>query len=205
MMGRDARVLLAGMQGAVGVEWLVSGFNKVLSGKFPQGLGAELTNRMQGNPNGWYDHLLRDLVVPHSLAFGYLIEYVELGTGIALLCGIALLLARPRPAGATQSRLEAAELAVVAAAALVGTFLSVNFHFLMGDSLIPALAPTHPFDEGIDLDTLLPPFCLIIALANFRLIDTVWDWCVRRVTVARARPSSGRDALSRHNPTGEPV
>jgi thiosulfate dehydrogenase (quinone) large subunit len=205
MMGRDARILLAGMQGVVGIEWLVSGFNKVLSGKFPQGLGAELTDRMQSNPNGWYDQLLRGLVVPHSLAFGYLIEYVELATGIALLCGIALLLSRPRPAGATQSRLEVAELAAVAAAALIGAFLTVNFHFLMGDGVIPALAPTRPFDEGIDLDTLLPPFCLIIALANVRLIDTAWDWCVRRVTEARVRPSSERDALPRQNSTGEPV
>lgn len=205
MMGRDARVLLAGMQGVVGIEWLVSGFNKVLSGTFPQGLGAELTDRMHSNPNGWYDQLLRALVVPHSIAFGYLIEYVELATGIALLCGIALLLARPRPAGATQSRLEVAELAAVAAAALVGAFLSVNFHFLMGDGMFPALAPTRPFDEGIDLDTLLPPLCLIIALANLRLIDAVWGWCVRRITKVRARPSSVGDALSRRNPTGEPV
>lgn len=180
MLSRDARVLLAGVQGLVGVEWLVSGANKVFSGTFAQGLAAELGADLKDNPNLWYGALLRGVVMPHSLAFGFLIEWTELAIGIALLSGLVLLLARSRPAGTGQSRLEAGELAAVVGAALVGAFLCVNFHFLMGDGLVPSFNPGHPFDEGIDLDTLLPPLSLLIALGNARLIEVVPGWLARQ-------------------------
>jgi DMSO/TMAO reductase YedYZ molybdopterin-dependent catalytic subunit len=53
----------------------------------------------------------------------------------------------------------------------------------MGDGLLPALDPTHPYDEGVDLDTLMPPLALIVAAANARLL-----WLVTRPATT---PSAG--------------
>jgi hypothetical protein len=49
-------------------------------------------------------------------------------------------------------------------------FLCVNFHFFMGDGLIPWFDPTRPFDEGVSLDTLMPLFSVIIFIVNARLL-----------------------------------
>jgi thiosulfate dehydrogenase (quinone) large subunit len=179
MLGRDARYLLAAVQAVVACEWLVSGANKVLSGTFPQGLAGALDMSTMSNmsdmpnPNGWYVAFLHAVVLPHSVLFGYLIESAELVIGAALLAGAVLLVGQMPAAGAPHHRLATEVLAVAAVAALAGTFLCVNFHFWMGDGLIPTLNPAHPFDEGIDLDTLLPPLCLIVAIANFRLFEAL--------------------------------
>lgn len=173
MLGREARYLLAAIQAVVACEWLVSGTNKVLSRSFPQGLAGALVMSDMLNPNGWYVAFLHAVVLPHSILFGYLIESAELAIGAVLLGGAALLVGRAPRVGTPQHYLATGMLATVAVAALAGTFLCVNFHFWMGDGLVPTLNPGRPFDEGIDLDTLLPPLCLIIALANFRLFEAL--------------------------------
>ena len=36
--------------------------------------------------------------------------------------------------------------------------------------VIPTFTPAAPYNEGIDLDGLLPPLCLVIIIANIALI-----------------------------------
>lgn len=172
MFSKGTRILLALIQAIVGYEWLVSGANKVLSGQFPQGLAAALDGGLKGNPNGWYVSFVRAVVLPHSVFYGYLIELAEVGIGLALLGGALLLIGHIPTRGAPFYRLARAEIGAAAIAAFACLVLCVNFHFYMGDGLISALNPGNPFDQGIDLDTLLPPIAAIVCVLNIRLL--IW-------------------------------
>jgi hypothetical protein len=171
MLSRDARYLVGIVEGLIAWEWLVSGANKLLAGDFPQGLGVTLSDSLRNNPNGWYVQLLKTLVIPRSVGFGYAIEYGETLIGLGLLIGAILLFGPVRRKGDPQYRFAIAEMAVAAVAALACAFLCINFHFFMGNGLFPGLNPSNPFDEGISLDTLMPPLSLVVLGAN------VWALC----------------------------
>jgi thiosulfate dehydrogenase [quinone] large subunit len=162
MAHRDARYLAAALQGIIGWEWLVSGTNKVLSGSFPRGLAGALMDGSKGNPNSWYVAILQAVVIPHGILFGYLIETVEVLSGLALLAGALLLLGGVRRKGEPHYRLALGQVVAAAVAALACVFLCVNFHFFAGDGVIPGVRPAAAFNEGIDLDTLMAPLALLI-------------------------------------------
>jgi hypothetical protein len=180
MLSRDARWIAAAVQAVIAWEWLVSGANKVLAGNFPQGLADTLHEGIQNNPNGWYVSMLQSLVLPHSVAFGYLIEATELFIGMALFIGIVVLIGPVRHRGMPQYRLAVGEVAAATIAALLCAFLCINFHFFMGDGLFPWFDPTHAFDEGITLDTLMPPVAVLLFLVNARLLVTMTELPVGR-------------------------
>lgn len=170
MMSRDARWVAAAVQLVIAWEWLVSGANKVLSGSFPQGLAGTLRDGMQQNPNGWYVALLDRVVLPHSVFFGYLIEETEVLVGFALLIGAVALIGPMRRRGAPEHRLLALEIGAAAVATLICAFLCVNFHFFMGNGIIPWINPSQAYDEGITLDTLMPPLCILLFIFNARVL-----------------------------------
>lgn len=169
MLNRTARVLLAAIQAIIGWEWLMSGGNKLLSGTFPQDLADVLNTNMKDNPNAWYVAFLKQTILPHSVSYGYFIEWTEVTIGILLLSGALVLLGQPRLAGEPQHRLAVAYSFTVALAAAVAIGMTVNFHFLMGGWIIPSFDPTAANVEAIDLDALLPPFSLVIIIANIAL------------------------------------
>lgn len=43
-------------------------------------------------------------------------------------------------------------------------------HVLMGGWIFPIFKPSAPFNEGIDLDGIIPPICLVIIIANLLMI-----------------------------------
>lgn len=185
MLSKGTRTLLALIQAVVGYEWLVSGANKVLSGQFPQGLADALADGAKHNPNGWYVSFLQAVVLPHSELFGYLIELAEVGIGLALLGGALVLIGHVPTGGERYARLARFEIGVAALAAFACLALCVNFHFFMGDGFVSALNPGAPFDEGIDLDTLLPPIAAIICIFNTRLLVALIGDEVVRARLAR--------------------
>ena len=151
----------------------MSGGNKLLSGTFPQGLADSLSTGIQNNPNGWYVTFLQQLVLPHSVFFGYLVEWTEVIVGLILLSGALMLLGRPRVRGEAQYGLAASYCIAVAAAAAVSAFMNINFHFWMGGWVFPAFDPTSTYNESIDLDALLPPLSLVILIANLALFKAL--------------------------------
>jgi len=173
MFSKGTRYLLAAVQAVVGYEWLVSGANKVLSGSFPQGLADALREGLKDNPNVWYVEFVRGVVLPHSVAYGYLIQYCELAAGVALLIGALVLCGRLPERGQPYYRLAIAEIAAATAASFGCLLLCVNLHFWMGDGLISSINTAKAFDEGIDLDTLLPPLSLILLVMNGRLLTVL--------------------------------
>jgi hypothetical protein len=183
-ISRDARWVAAAVQGVIAWEWLVSGTNKVLLGTFPQGLGAALNEGIQQNPNGWYVSLLRRLVIAHSVAFGFLVEAAEIGIAVALLMGVAVLIGPVHRRGTPQYRLAVGEMAAATVAVVVCAFLCINFHFFMGDGIIPWFDPARAFDEGLTLDTLMPPLSLLILVINVRVLSDMtgmqWSAALRQ-------------------------
>ncbi len=180
IFSRDARWVAAALQAVIAWEWLVSGANKVLAGNFPQGLADTLDEGMHDNPNGWYVSILQHVVLPHSVAFGYLIEATELFIGIALFIGVIVLVGPVRRHGMPQYRLAVGEVAAAMVAALLCAFLCVNFHFFMGDGVFPWFNPANAFDEGITLDTLMPPVAVLLFLVNARLLVVMTEMPVGR-------------------------
>jgi len=172
MLTRAARYVLAAIQLIIGWEWFVSGTNKVLSGTFPQSLLNTLNTGTQDNPNSWYVSFLHNVVVPHSMSFGYMIEWTEVMVGLALLAGALILIGKPRMRGDPQHGLVVACSVAVILLAAVGAFFTVNFHFWMGHGIIPGMGAV-PTDEGIDLDALIPPFALVIIIANLAWIKAL--------------------------------
>lgn len=167
---KEARYLLAAIQAIIGWEWITSGLVKVLSGSFPQSLSDTLTEGFQGNPNGWYISFLRSVVLPHSVFYGYLIEWAEVIVGVVLLFGVLLLIGRPKALVNAPRNVSVSMYATVAVVAVIAAFLCINFHFWMGKSIIPGPG-ADPGDEGIDLDALMPPFSFIIMVANLYIVS----------------------------------
>lgn len=173
MLNRSTRNLLAAIQAILGWEWLMSGGNKLLSGSFPQGLAATLTDNFKDNPNTWYVTFLQQIILPHSVFYGYLIEWTEITIAVILLGGALLLLGQPRLPGEPQHGIAVGYCITVAIAAAVGALLTVNFHFLMGGWVIPGFNSSAAYNEGIDLDALIPPLSLVILIANLAFANAM--------------------------------
>jgi hypothetical protein len=171
MLHRTTRYILAAVQAIVGWEWFMSGGNKLFSGSFPQGLAKTLNNNMNNNPNSWYVTFLQQNVLPHSIFYGYLIEWMEVAIGVIFLTGALLLLGQQRVQGEPQHHHAVAYSIIVAIAALAGIVMTVNFHFLMGGWIVPLFNATAANGESIDLDALLPPLSLVIIISNLALAN----------------------------------
>ena len=168
---QDGRFAVAAVEGIIGWEWLISGANKLISGVFPSGLAAMLSDGLKRNPNSWYVAFVMQAILPHSVVFGYLIEVTETLIGVALLTGaVGLLSALPRP-GEPQYRIALAQSIAAATGALAAVFLCVNFHFFVGDGLFPGVNPANAFGEGVDLDTLVAPLALVLLLVNLARVS----------------------------------
>lgn len=142
----------------IGYEWFISGLVKFVRGDFPTGLAGELAEKSEGTA-AWYRGFLESAVIPNASLFGYAIELAELLAGVALIGGsLVWLLAWDR----VSDRVRRTVLFVMAAAATGGALLAVNLHLANG-APHPWLIPGDAFDEGIDLDSVLPAIQLVIA------------------------------------------
>ena len=149
----------------IGYEWFISGLVKLVRGDFPSGLAGELREKSEG-VMAWYGRFLERVAIPNAPLLGYLIEFAELLAGVALIAGpLVWLLAWER----VSDRTRAAVLFFMAAAAIGGTFLAVNLHLANGASH-PWLIPGDAFDEGIDLDSVLPAIQVVIATVSIVLL-----------------------------------
>jgi len=139
----------------IGYEWFMSGLTKIVRGGFPSGLGDELTEKSEGAA-GWFRDFLDSVVIPNATGFGYLI------VGIGLVAAaLTWLLAWDRVGASAR----AAALAVTVLAALAGVAMNVAFHLANG-SAHPWLIPGDGFDEGVDLDSLMPAIQLVLAFVS---------------------------------------
>jgi hypothetical protein len=123
-------IALAGLQLVIGYQWLVSGVDKLLLGTFPGQLGHLLAGQIgSGKLPGSFAALLRWLVVPNALLFGYAVMFGETLAGLGLVG--AGLLALLRPVVETRAR---------------GRLWTI---FAMTDRLVTALAPLAASGAGL--------------------------------------------------------
>ena len=172
------------IQAAIGYEWAMSGLTKIVRGGFPSGLAAELRDKSQGAPS-WYRSFLDGSVIPHATTWGYAIEITELVIGVALIATAAIWLLRWESLSATRQQ---ALLLGVAAAALAGVVMNISFHLANG-APHPWLIPKSGFDEGVDLDSLMPFIQLVIAAGALRM------WALARRTHAGVLVAKPRTAV----------
>ncbi len=168
--GISSRVGLIGLllvQAFIGYEWFMSGITKIVRGGFPSGLADELRAKSAGAA-GWYKSFLDGSVIPNATAFGYLIEIGELLIGIAfVVAAFVWLFSWQRLPGGGRVAL----LLVTAVASFGAIFMNVNFH-LANSSAHPWFIPKEGFDEGVDLDSLMPAIELVLlALSTSFLVS----------------------------------
>lgn len=82
---------------AVGIMWLRSSFAKFTTGTFINTLGATLTKAAEKNPYPWFKQFLNSVAVPNSQIFGFLVQYGELFSALAITVGAILSLVNPHP------------------------------------------------------------------------------------------------------------
>ena len=148
----------------IGYEWFMSGLVKFVRGDFPAGLAEDLLTKSAGTA-AWYRGFLTSAVIPVAELLGYAIEASEVLAGVALIAGpLVWLFAWHR----VSDRTRLAVLFFMAAAAIGGAFLAINLHLANGASH-PWLIPGDAFDEGIDLDSVLPAIQIVIAMVSITL------------------------------------
>lgn len=131
-------------------EWLISGFNKLMSADFQSGLGKQINDAAGGNPNHWYVRFLTQVELPHTVAMAFLVQWGEIAVGLGLVVGAVRWLACPR----LPDRLLRWFDVILVAALIGGALMTVNYWFMAGNTL-PWLNAGNPFNEGIDIDGLL--------------------------------------------------
>lgn len=112
-------------------------------------------------------------MVPNGSVFGYLIEIGELIIGVALMAAAAMWLFRWQR---LDLRARSVVLLGTAIAAAGGLLMNINFHLANG-SAHPWLIPSSGFDEGVDLDSLMPAIQIVLIAVSVG----VSGWrCVRQ-------------------------
>ena len=171
----------------VGYEWFMSGLTKLVRGGFPSGLAEELREKSEGAPE-WYATFLDGTVIPNGRTFGVLIELGELAIGLALIATAIVLMLRWRWLA---YRAEMTVLVVVVLASVAAILMNIAFHLANG-SPHPWLIPGDGFDEGVDLDSLLPMIQLVFAVSATRVLIGL-----RREHIRAARRAA-RDPRTKH-------
>lgn len=116
--------------------------------------------------------------------FGYLIVIGEVLVGAGLLAAALVWLFRWErlPYGG-----KASVLAVTALAAFGGILMNVNFHLANG-SAHPWLIPGDGFDEGVDLDSLMPALQLVLIVVSVGVLQALRRTAPRPVRIGKATP-----------------
>jgi uncharacterized membrane protein YphA (DoxX/SURF4 family) len=166
----------------IGYEWFVSGLVKFVRGDFPGGLADELREKSEGTAE-WYASFLDSAVIPNAKLFAYLTQTGELLAGVALLAGSLIWLFAW---DLVSDRIRMAVLLLIAVTAIGATFLAINL-YLANNGSHPWLIPGDAFEEGIDLDSVLPAIQIAIATVSIILFRRLWR---ARVDGAPSTPSA---------------
>jgi uncharacterized membrane protein YphA (DoxX/SURF4 family) len=149
----------------IGYEWFMSGLTKFVRGDFPSGLAAELTDKSKGTVS-WYKGFLDGTVIPNGKAFGILIEFGEFVVGLTFIVAAIVLLWRWKQ---LSYRGQVVLFLAVAVASLGAIFMNLNFHLANGSSH-PWLIPKEGFDEGVDMDSLLPLIEAVFLVVSTKML-----------------------------------
>jgi hypothetical protein len=164
--GNAALAASAIVQGALGIEFALSGLNKAADPAYL----ANFTSFVQANPganSGPLSVLVQDLVLPNAGLFSTLLEVTELVLGLVLMVG-AVEIGRRRFSGRLGARhgYEAALALVAALAGLTAGGLAFSIFVLMG-GVLPTVMPGRAFTTAIPVELLIVPLGLSVAWLEF--------------------------------------
>ncbi len=167
-------IALAGFQILIGYEWLLAGGDKLLLGGFPAQLGKLLLGIVGGGQlPGFFASLLRELVVPNDVLFGYLIEWGETLAGLGLVIAGLLALLRPlveRSLGGRHAVMLVSGFRLVerlaSLAALGVGLLGLSYFFLDGLPK-PWFVPSIAFGGSIDMGLFLAAASVVFVVSQF--------------------------------------
>ncbi len=169
-------IALAGLQIIVGYEWLLAGGDKLLLGGFPAQLGKLLLTIVDGGQlPGFFAFILRELVVPNAMLFGYLIEWGETLAGLGLVTAGLLALLRPLVERSLDGRGRSAAIFVsglrlverlAPLAALGAGLLGLSYFFLDGLPK-PWFIPSIAFGGSIDMGLFLAAASVVLVVSQF--------------------------------------
>jgi hypothetical protein len=150
------------IQAALGIEFLLSGLNKLADPHFVQNFTA-FVNASPGTHTGVLAPLIRALVLPNIALFAELTKYMEVGLGIVLLLG-ALEVGRRRLSGriGAEHGYEAPVALIAAFAGLAAAGLSLSIALMMGEQL-PTITPGRALTTAIPVELLLVPLGVAVA------------------------------------------
>jgi thiosulfate dehydrogenase [quinone] large subunit len=166
-------IALIGLELLVGYEWLVSGVDKLLIGTFPSTLGGLLTQSLSGGQlPGFFAAILRGLVAPNAVPFGYLIEWGEILAGLGLIAAALTELACPwverhwpeTSRGIFTQLVRLLDVLTPLAAAGAG-LLGLSFFFLDGLPK-PWFTPTIAYGGAIDTGLFLAAASVVIVASR---------------------------------------
>lgn len=167
-------IALAGLQILVGYEWLLAGGDKLLLGGFPAQLGKLLLTIVSGGQLlGFFASILRELVVPNAVLFGYFIEWGETLAGLGLMIAGLLALLRPlversrdgRSAAMFMSGFRLVE--KLAPLAALGAGLLGLSYFLLDGLPRPWFVPGIAFGGSIDMGLFLAAASVVLVVSQF--------------------------------------
>ena len=160
--GNTALAASALIQAALGIEFTLSGLNKLADPQFVRNFKA-FVDASPGTQNGPLAGLIHTLVQPNLAFFAGLTKYTELVLGIVLLLG-ALEVGRRRLSGrlGVEHGYEAPVALVAALAGLAAAGLSLSIALLMGESL-PTITPGRALTTAIPVELLLVPLGIAVA------------------------------------------
>jgi len=164
--GNTALAASAVVQAALGIEFALSGLNKVADPNYV----ANFSSFVQANPgssSGPLSLLVQGVVLPNADLFATLLKITELAIGPILLVG-ALEIGRRRLSG----RLGAShgyEAGVALVAALAGlTTAGLTFSiFVLNGGVLPTIMPGRAFTTAIPVELLIVPLGLSVAWLEF--------------------------------------
>ncbi len=185
--GNSALAASALIQAALGLEFTLSGLNKLANPHYVANFNA-FVRSTPGARGGILSSLVQLLVLPHIGLFAGLIEVTELLVGAILLIG-AVEIGRRRFSGrlGAQHGYEAPVALVSALAGLAAAGLALSIGMLMGEGL-PAIMPGRDLTTAIPVELLIVPLGIAIAwleLGRFLVL--------RRVPATSAMTSGRRD------------
>jgi hypothetical protein len=170
--GDAALASSAVVQGALGIEFALSGLNKVADAAYV----TNFTSFVRANPgssSGPLSLLVQALVLPNADLFSRLLEATELVLGPILLIGALEIGRRRLPGRLGASHGYEAALALVAAlAGLAAAGLAFSIFVLMG-GVLPTVMPGRAFTTAIPVELLIVPLGLAVSgleFARFRVL-----------------------------------
>ena len=164
--GNSALAASALIQAALGLEFTLSGLNKLANPHYVANFNA-FVRSTPGARGGILSSLVQLLVLPHISLFAGFIEVTELLVGAILLIG-AVEIGRRRFSGrlGAQHGYEAPVALVSALAGLAAAGLALSIGMLMGEGL-PAIMPGRDLTTAIPVELLIVPLGIAIAWLEF--------------------------------------